>query len=210
MNDEIELDRWLKQMVLTAQQYPAQSDERRDALNILIKAILKSGRLMPQNNLFEQDIYDEALQNLLIYLCENIEKYDPTQGFFRSWLKALMLKKFYREIKYKESKMAFKKVSISSELDEEVLTKPTQTLSEIVIRCIESDPDNVFKNSYIENHPRANFQALVALKIENISWRDISAIMKVKSSTLNTFYLRCFKKLNAKIKHCVQSYEEYL
>jgi len=211
MNDEIELDRRLKQMVLTAQQHPTQSDERRSALNILVKAILKSGKLMPTgNNSFERDIYDDALQDLFVYLCENIEKYDLTQGFFMSWLKALMIKKFYREVKHKALEKNLKKTSISSKLEEKMLIESAPALSEIILICIEADPENIFKTSYIENYPKANFQALVGLRIDNLSWQDISAIMEVKSSTLNTFYLRSFKKFNAKIKHYIQSYEEYL
>ncbi len=209
MNDEIELDRRLKQMVLTAQQHPAQSRERQKTLDTLVKDILSSGELSPTgNNSFSQDNYDEALQNVLMYFCQHIEIYDFTQGFLISGLKALMFKKFYREVKYKELEKSSKKITLSSELEEQILIQSKSYLSEILIKCIQIDPENIFRERYIENYPNANFQALVGLRIEKFSWQEISVIMGIKPSTLRKFYQRSIEKFKAKIKYYVESYEE--
>lgn len=143
-----------------------------------------------------------------MYFCQHIETYDFTQGFLISGLKALMFKKFYREVKYKELEKSSKKITLSSELEEQILIQSKSYLSEILIKCIQIDPENIFRERYIENYPNANFQALVNLRIENFSLQEISVIMGIKPSTLRKFYQRSIEKFKAKIKYYVESYEE--
>jgi hypothetical protein len=70
-----ELDEQLRQLALVAPQHPPLTQGRQLALRKLVNGILKSGGLgRPQSGQFSgayQDIYDEALQELLLYICEN-------------------------------------------------------------------------------------------------------------------------------------------
>lgn len=87
MNNEV--DEQLLRLALTAQQFPPLSPKRQLALRKLVNGILQSGKLCyPQQGKFAgayQEIYDEALQELLLYICENIDKYNPLRASVMGW-----------------------------------------------------------------------------------------------------------------------------
>ena len=93
-----ELDRTLKQLVLTAKQHPPQSAKRQTALTNIHATILNSKKLWyPPKYQFNEDAYNEAKQELWCYVCKFIEKYDPKKGTVIAWINTLLSKRFYKD-----------------------------------------------------------------------------------------------------------------
>jgi hypothetical protein len=108
-----------------------------------------------------EDIYDEAVQELLLYICQNIEKYDPERGSVMAWVNVLLERRFFKEAIPKIlGKPNLQKMTLS-DLDNLAPPEETESLTEILKECIESDPDNLFKKEYLQNYPAANFQVLL-------------------------------------------------
>lgn len=202
MDDQ--LDRQLKQLAISAQQQPPLTQKRQLALRQLVNGILTSGRLCrPQSGQFGgvyEDIYDEAVQELLLYICQNIDKYNPERGEVMAWVNVLLDRRFFKEAIPKIlDKKDMQRMTLS-ELDEIAPPESSPSLTEIIKQCIELDAENIFKKEHIENHPRANFQALAKQRLLGKSWKDISAEFGIKLSTVSRFYDRCLNKFSAKLK----------
>jgi DNA-directed RNA polymerase specialized sigma24 family protein len=61
-------------------------------------------------------------------------------------------------------------------------------------QCLEDDTNNIFKNEYIRNCPKANFRDIALATFSGKSWEEISQEMDVKISTLSSFFQRSCKK----------------
>jgi DNA-directed RNA polymerase specialized sigma24 family protein len=206
-----ELNEQLKQLALTAQQHPRLTLGRQLALRKLVNGILQSGRLCrPQSGQFSgvyKDIYDEARQDLMLYVCQNIDNYDPERGSVMTWVNILLERRFFKEAIPKIlDKQGLKRMSLS-DLDNLAPPEESETLIEDLKECIDLDPENLFKKEYIENYPSANFQALVKRRISGKSWKDISAEFDIKVSTISSFYSRCLNKFSSKLKEYCIGYE---
>ncbi|MGH7998991.1 MAG: sigma-70 family RNA polymerase sigma factor, partial [Brasilonema sp.] len=87
-----------------------------------------------------------------------------------------------------------------TDLDNLALPTESKDLTEVVKECIELDPEDIFKNEYIEQCPQATFQSLAMLRMSGKSWKEISAEFEMKVPTVSSFYYRCIKKLSSKLK----------
>ncbi|NEP51334.1 MAG: hypothetical protein F6K65_22060 [Moorea sp. SIO3C2] len=91
-------DEKLRQLATEAQDYPAKTRMRQIALTKLVKAIRESGQLCrPHRGKFigfYEEIYDEACNRVFLYLCQNIDKYDPNKGEVLQWFNFLLRKRF--------------------------------------------------------------------------------------------------------------------
>lgn len=199
-----ELDEQLEQLALIAQQHPPLTPKRQLALGQLVGMILKSGRLCrPYRGQFlhrYEEIYEEARQDLLFYVCQNIDKYNPERGGVMAWCNVLLERRFFREAIPKVlDKQDIQKMTLS-DLDNFALPEESPSLTEVIQECIALDSENLFKNSYIENHPQANFQALIQQRLEGKSWKDISQDFDIKLPTISSFYYRCLNRFASILK----------
>ncbi|RCJ19610.1 hypothetical protein A6770_05570 [Nostoc minutum NIES-26] len=194
-----QLDKQLKELALFAQLHSQLSKERRMALTQLIDTIWLSGKLCrPYSGQFQtiyEDIYEEAIQNLFFYICQdnNISKYDPKRGEFLTWVNVLLTKRFFPEaipkIIGKENEISLEKSHI-----ENIACSESVSLYDQIIQCIEDDPEGIFIKEYIKNRPEVNFQAIARKRYSGIPWKDISVEWGIGITTLNTFFQRCLKK----------------
>ena len=199
-----ELDEQLEQLALIAQQHPPLTPKRQLALGQLVGVILKSGRLCrPYRGQFlhrYEEIYEEARQDLMFYVCQNIDKYNPERGGVMAWCNVMLERRFFREAIPKVlDKQDIQKMTLS-DLDNIALPEQLPSLTEVLQECIALDPENLFKNSYIENHPQANFQVLTQQRLEGKSWKDISQYFDIKLPTLSGFYYRCLNRFASNLK----------
>jgi hypothetical protein len=200
-----QLDEQLKELALVAQRHPDGTKERRIALTRLIDAIWRSRRLCHPNTCQFQrvydDIYDEAVQNLFFYICQNdnIRRYDPERASVIAWFNMLLTRRFFPEA-------IPKIIGNSNEIqlenfDLELLDSSEPiSLFEQVRQCIEDDPEGLFRSEHIREHPEANFQAIATRRYSGVSWKNISAEWSIGIKSLNTFYQRCLKKFAPKFK----------
>jgi DNA-directed RNA polymerase specialized sigma24 family protein len=203
-----EFDEQLRQIAVSAQQHPALSAGRQVALRSLVQAILRSGRLChPQRGKFSgfyQDIYDEALQELMLFICQHIDRYDSERGSVMAWVNMLLERRFFKEaIPRVMGRPDMKRVTLS-DLDDLTSPEPQETLTDKLKACIEQDPEDVLKAECIKDHPAATFQALLQRRILGQSWKDISVEFDLKIPTVSSFYYRCLTKFSSRLKeYCV-------
>jgi DNA-directed RNA polymerase specialized sigma24 family protein len=209
--EQDKVDSHLLQLAISAQQYPPRSLERRLALTKLINGIVRSSRLChPQKSQFSaaiyENIYDEARQELLLYICEKIEKYDAERGSVMAWANVLLERRFFKNaIKKVHQSLPNIQIITITDLDNFIaLPEEPKSLTDILKECIESDPENLFKNECIEKFPQVNFQALATRRLLGKSWKEISTEFKIKIPTVSSFYYRCINKFSSKLKeYCV-------
>jgi DNA-directed RNA polymerase specialized sigma24 family protein len=194
----------LKQLAVTAQQCSLLNRERQLALTNLVHEVLHSGQLCrPQSRQFAgvyQDIYDEAVQDLLLYICQNIDKYEPERGSVMAWVNVLLERRFFRDAIPKViGQQQTERVTLA-ELNN--IAPPTKSprLVDLIKECIELDRENLFSQECIEQKPDANFQMLVLQRIAGKSWQEIAAKLEINVSTLTSFYSRCLAKFADKLK----------
>ena len=191
-----ELDAQLKDLALLAQRHPQATKERRMALTQLINTIWLSGKLCrPYSGQFQllyQDIYDEAVQNLFFYLCQNdnINKYNPERGEVMTWVNMLLTKRFFPEAIPKIVGQE-NEINLENSHMENIASSEPISLFEQVRQCIESDPDKIFIKEHIKGHPEANFQAIAIRRYSGVAWKDISAEWGIGITSLHNFYQRC-------------------
>ncbi len=203
-----ELDEQLKQLAISAQQHPPLTQGRQLALRKLVNGIVQSGRLCrPQRGQFSgsyEDIYDEAVQELLLYICQNVEKYNPERGSMMAWVNVLLERRFFKEAIPKIlDQQGLQKMTLS-DLDNLLPPEETESLTEILKECVESDPENLFKKEYLQNYPAANFQALLQRRILGKSWKEIAVEFDINIKTISSFFYRCVNKFSSKLKeYCI-------
>lgn len=204
-----ELDEQLKQLATLAQQYPSRTRKRQLALTQLVQVILRSGRLRrPHRGQFlhrYEEIYEEAQQELLFYVCQHIDKYNPERGSVMAWCNVLLARRFFKEAIPKViDKPGVEKKTL---VDLDNLSSPEEppVLTELLRECIESDSENLFKTEHIKDDPTANFQSLALRRILGKSWKEIAMEFDTKISTVSSFYYRCLNKFSEKLKeYCIE------
>lgn len=196
----------LTYLAVTAQQHPPGSLPRQLALTQLVKGLLQSGKLYrpysPCNSNYEE-IYREAQQNLFLYLCQNLERYQPERSSIITWVNMLMERRFFREasIQSRDAPLSL--------YDLDNISQPENSLSpsEILKKCLELDPDNFFKSEHIENYPEANFQQIALKRLSGKTWKTIAEELNLRIPTLSSFYQRSLKKFSAFLKDYYLDYD---
>lgn len=205
-------DNRLKQLALEIQKLPAPSEWRQHLLGELIKAIRLSGRLCrPHRTKFSPSfyelLYEEAVNETLIYVCQNIDKYDPERGItkkFITWVN------FHLDKLVIDCRRRFGNVETNfsfslTELEKIEVPQNSYPLSDLIRDYIEEDAENLFKLAQIEKQPEANFRAIALARFSGKSWEEISEELGVVVPTLSSFYQRCCRKFTAKFKADLQN-----
>jgi hypothetical protein len=190
-----------------AKQYPLSKTEGRKALSILINSIYCSNKLCRPNMglpaSLHNEIYKEGLQNLSLWLCHNIHKYDSERGDIMAWVNTLLIKRFYREaarsIMGKKNQI-YVEPSFWDNLPSYDLPSRIDCEKEIIERFqkvrnyIETDPKAIFKQAKMKSNPNITFQKIALKKISGASWKQISEELCVPIPTLSNFYQRRLDK----------------
>ena len=199
-----ELNQKLQALVLAALRCQPLTPEQQAALRQLVNAIWQSGRLCrPQRGNFPgiyEDIYAEAQQDLFLYICQNLHKYNPERGTVMNWINMLLERRFFKEAIPKVlGKPDMKRVCLS-DLENLAMPEDTKSLTDALKEIIEADPDNLFQSAHIRDCPDATFQALCLRRLSNHSWKRIAAEFDVSISTASNFLKRCLDKFAPDLK----------
>jgi len=93
-----QLNEELRQLAIKAQQHPVNTKMRQIALTRLVNAIQRSGQLCrPYSGQFPglyEDIYSSACNRTFLYICQNIDGYDPNRGEVIAWVNFIMKRRF--------------------------------------------------------------------------------------------------------------------
>jgi DNA-directed RNA polymerase specialized sigma24 family protein len=200
--EQSELEQHLQQLAISAQKSPVGSHERRYFLNALIKSLMSSGKLYrPSLIKADHGAYQDALQNVFLYIVQNIDRYEPAKANFLAWINAHLRFRFLDRISESllESRSSSRRpLILKDDFDvdvDEIVSPSTTSLSDELRDFLETDPTGLLRNTYLAAHPSVNFQTIVLFRIEGKSWREISAITNIPIPTLSSFYQRSLQEL---------------
>jgi DNA-directed RNA polymerase specialized sigma24 family protein len=197
--DEIDfetLDRQLAELARRAKQAET-SLERQRSLNQMVH-LLSQPRVLhpPQLNRHppevHRDLYNETCQRVWLYICRNIEQYDPQKASVRKWVNYLLDKRFIDVVKERNGRR-ITYVPDLSELDKAIIEEEPSH-ADILRELIIQDSTEEFRGKHIKGHPEASFQAIALRRLDSISWEEISEEFNIAVSSLSTFYQRSIKK----------------
>lgn len=215
-----ELDERLQQLALEAQQHPPKSRVRRLALTRLIQIIQESGRLSRRKFDTPQEVYEEALQEVWLYVCRKIDTYTPEKPIVH-WVN-FVLKRRLVDVKKKRNSWG-REYSLDAPINSsssgkadrsrtylEAMAQPQETPlpSQLVRRCIEEDSERLFASKHIKGHPQANFRTIALLHLDGRTWQDTAIAVRLeprKASTVQSFYWRCCRYFADKFKEYLQA-----
>ena len=201
-------DAQLKKLALATQQYPPNSKLRQHTLTELVEAIRLSRRLCrPHQHIFSPPnfyelLYEEAVNETLLYVCSNIDLYDPERGKkkFMNWVN------FRLDRSVLECRRKFSDVNVQSfpsihDLEKLVALDKPPSLFEMVREYIEKDPDKILQKAHIRNRKDANFQTMALARISGKGWSEISAELKIPVGTITSFFGRYCRKFAPNFKN---------
>lgn len=196
VNDD-DLDGFLQQLALAAQQHPPQNSERQVVLNRMWQRILKSKRLgHPQQGawtpLLYQDLYNEALSRTCLEICQKIDRYNPKHPVM-AWVNYCLKNHFRRVVEdyYKHSSLP----SID-DLEKDIPVDETPSDAQLLRQFLEEDPDGLLKAERLRERPDVTFQFLALAKyVEDKTWESIADDLKISVQTLCSFFNRRLQKL---------------
>lgn len=199
--EKISLDEELKRLAIASIRHPPLSKERQQTLANLVHTLLASGELegcRKSKSQFDRDVYDEAVQELMLYICENIEKYDPKRGSFVEWAVMLMSKRFTHLVLSRASNPQLKQFPTESDLDNFleniILPESSPSLMEEVKNYVELDPERLLRSQFLKNNKHLDFQILVRRRLLGDTWKEISEDTGIEISSLHSFYQRRLEK----------------
>ena len=197
-------DEELKMLAIEAQRHPAKSKERRLALTKLVNIINKSGRLCyPHKGKFGEhydDIYREATQKLMVYICENIDRYNPEISPVMRWVNFYLSTRFFNQTI--PEIIGSSSVTIEPILDDSNLAQPQESplVSEMLWDYLEKDPEQLCQNLRHSKYPQVNFRTLAMGRIVGKKWKTIAVELGAPISTLSDFYQASLRELAPQIR----------
>lgn len=213
--EQPQLDNHLRQLAIAAQRKPKGSAARQKALTELISTLLNSRKLArPRRGQFRglyEDIYAEALQRLFSFVCDRIDDYSVQKGEVLQWVNFLLSRRFFIEASRDYLPAVYKGMDARSvkrlTLDHLDQSNPSElnpqmipSLSQEVKACLEEDPERLFGQASVADHPAANFQYIAIKRLEGYSWQDLSDELDVPVPTLSSFYRRYLARFAPKLK----------
>jgi DNA-directed RNA polymerase specialized sigma24 family protein len=202
----------LQDLALEAQKHQLGTQERQLALTKLISKIYRSGEL-PRPYLGEispslyEEIYQEAMQNTLLWICKNIEKYNPQRGTVIGWISFFLHKRCIDVIKEhtQQKVISFERVCSLSSIESDIVSEKENSSIQQIQKFIEEDPENLFQQEHIRNRPEVNFRNVALAYLAGKSWSEISVIFNVSIPTLCSFYQRTLKKFTPRFREYLQN-----
>lgn len=197
----------LTRRAITAQQCPPLSEQRQEALDELFDEVQRQGQLWrPRDHEINEEIYNDAVQELWLYLCQNIEKYDPQRASFKRWLNMLLPKRFYNLAYSKIIEKCARGLTLY-DLDNSLNTfgcgEQSPSLMEEFEECINLDTEGIFKAEHIKDRPDVSFQLVIQRRLAGDRWRDISEDVGISVAYLNIFCKRSLEKFALHIRKYV-------
>lgn len=177
-----DLNLYLQSLIQEACSHSPNTPQRRKAINLLLRVLLRSGRIQTSGD----DLYEEALYKAMFNLTKTLcDKYDPSRGSFLTWFNTCIRNQYRDDIRavqrYRDRKQAVWQPQ-EGEIDplDRVAAPIDATLLlgvwEAFVQWIKDDPDHLLKGCHIENNPKANCQTLAYLRLViGKEWQEIAA-----------------------------------
>ncbi|MFB2981441.1 sigma-70 family RNA polymerase sigma factor [Microseira sp. BLCC-F43] len=198
--DSDNLHQRLKQLVAAARSYPPKSWQRRQKLNEIVRSILKSGKLWQENSPY----YNDALQQTWLYLCRNLERYDPAKGSVITWLDKYLrwrLQDYREEQKQEQDRTVFNFPTAAGDTIELIDNLPACPDIPLILaetyEWVATDPDGELSATQVKGYPHVTCQVILLRRLPpEMTWKAIAQEFGIPLSTVANFYKReCLPRL---------------
>ncbi|AFY99354.1 hypothetical protein [Calothrix sp. PCC 6303] len=157
----------------------------------------------PGNVGLSEYIYEETLQNIYLYICKNIGKYNSDYSVM-AWVKFLLKKRKNNVFNWLnwDGKVSYIDKGLNKDGDEyernplESYQPPSLNPlpSEKLIEFIKEDPEGLLASKLFKKNPQASFQAILLKKNEECkTWEEITQELNLGKThgPIYSFYSRC-------------------
>jgi RNA polymerase sigma factor (sigma-70 family) len=202
-------DRELQLLVLEIQASPNRTDRVvRKQIDRLLKEI-STGLKLAEVKLIRdwsgianiESIVAEAVINTLMEALKNIDRYNPEQARFMTWINVILQSRFkdlLRKHRPRHESISIDHPDAMAEAKIAEMSEPESDLSASELsQFIKTDPEGYLAETHIRNHSDATLQRILLLRLDGLKWQEITDRLNIPShSTVNTFHDRQLHKLN--------------
>lgn len=196
----------LRQLVCQTCQYRRGSIKRRQSLNRLVQAIIKSGKLWRESTPY----YEDALQQTWLYLCRNLcerntgEAYNLDRSSVTTWLDRYLKKRLldFRILQCERNNIEMPLPPADSEnqtnpIDNLPAPSDIPDMIEQIRAWVETDSDGELRNIHIKGRSDLTCQVLILRRLPpETDWATMENEFNCPLSTLANFYQRqCLPRL---------------
>lgn len=198
--DRDNLHQRLQQLVAAAGSYPPKSWQRRQKLTEIVRLIVKSGKLWQENTPY----YNDALQQTWLYLCRNLDRYDPAKGSVITWLDKYLrwrLQDWREEQKQEQDKKVFNFPTTGEDTIDPIDNLPASPDIPLILaetyEWVATDPDGELSATRVKGYPHVTCQVILLRRLPpETPWKAIAEEFGVPLSTAASFYKReCLPRL---------------
>ncbi|MGK7890683.1 MAG: hypothetical protein AB4042_15230 [Leptolyngbyaceae cyanobacterium] len=203
-----EFDAYLKQLVAQACDRPPNSPQRQRLLQELHYRVMASRRLWRE----AVPYYNDALQDMWVHCCQQLEEYDPERAGVITWLDA-NLRRFLRRYRDRAQRDQTRHLSTFAD-DEGDTSHPVDTLPSRpdvspplemeaqTVDWVRTDPDGTLTTTCFRKRADINAQVLFLLRFPaKTPWKAIAtqfSLTPAEATDLPKFYnRRCLPLLRA-------------
>jgi DNA-directed RNA polymerase specialized sigma24 family protein len=196
------IDQQLHEFALAAKAAPPGSRARQRALTEICQILRQPGLLRRRSNIRE-DLWKEARQVVMVYICEKIDNYNPQKGTsFLAWVNTHLKWRQQDLEKGRNSPDYISLENLISSASRETGEKSaweefiesenskSEFLSVKLKNLFEDDPDDEFAAAHVKGRPDVTFQILVLRGLYGTPYREMAEQTGVSVSTLSSFYQR--------------------
>lgn len=200
-----DINRQLLELAIQAQESPHESDQRQVALTRLVQGIWNSNRLgHPQKGAWSpdlyEDLYNEALQETLLNICQKIDSYNSDHPVM-AWVNFTLDKRFIAVVN-RRKRQGITNIPRASclpsfdDLDREIPIEASLSDDQLLQQFLEDDPEDLLKNERLRDHPDVTFQFLALERlVKDRTWAEIADDLSISQQTLWSFFDRKLDKL---------------
>jgi hypothetical protein len=202
-----DLDALLLKFYEEACQHPPRSLQRRRILNHMVALIVKSKRLWYERC----DVYEDALQDSLVFFCRNLcepdtgKPYDPSRAKIITWVNFYLKWRIHQLMMRQEGRPG--RVSpwrgengeMIDPLDLVPAPEPTPSVLDAILEWVQTDPTGMLHSTHLRERPHVNCQFLLLRRLPpETHWQKIADEVnarfpkqpKVGIAALSTLYRR--------------------
>ena len=195
-----ELDQQLCQLAAKACEYPRGSLERQRQLTQLVIIVQHSGKLWRGGDA-EKEYYEEALQETWLYICHNIESYEPERASVVTWINSRLqwkLRHVSEKVMIEQNRRVHPMKNAEGEIHDPVesiaapepTNHPSSVLQNIQQWVHRESPQ--LRRVHVRDRPDINCQVLILYRLPPAkTWEQLSQEFGgIAIQTLCNFYNR--------------------
>ena len=200
----------LNALIAEACQYPIGTVQRQRLLTQIISQIQKSGKIWKGGAIGDEhaiDDYHEALQQTWLYLCRNLNAYDPSQASVTTWLnhylkyRLLNIRQQRQQERLRSQPPSPPSTHCSEQdwidpIDRIPSPPPPSTLLEDLTQWIHANATTL-QSKHVQHRRDINCYILILHRLPpETAWHELAQSLNTSISTLSNFYRReCLPRL---------------